>query len=307
MSITAFNIRLTSLSSFKWQVINWTFFVICGLYTLIAFFLNIFQCDPAGGSFDILILARSERVPRCVGVANMNTILRAINITLDYCLLAVPVIVLWKVRMSWIMKGRLFVMFGVGGLACVGSVMTLVSKFHLKTDALCKLHGRQCVLSLTLLPGNYTGILGWSLVELTLGVLAASLPTLAFFLPKSMKTNNSIPTAEVRVSHTHSKNYDSARRVNTKTSFHLEDPDDLYVDTERTGIVRTQEVELSRRQSSDLDSERRSTSLYDLTKDQKHSSWFNSREDNGTDTDLPIMGTATPVRNFSRPESTNGL
>ncbi len=138
MSITAFNIRLTSLSSRRWQIINWTFFTICGLYTLVAFFLNIFQCNPAGGSFDLLLLARSGKPPECVGVAHMGTILRAINITLDYCLLAVPVIVLWKVQMTWLMKGRLFVMFGVGGLACVGSVMTLVSKFHLKTDFLCK-------------------------------------------------------------------------------------------------------------------------------------------------------------------------
>ena len=138
MSITAFNIRLTSLSSKKWQVVNWTFFTTCAIYTLVAFFLNVFQCNPAGGSFDLFILARSGSPPTCVGVAHMNTILRAINITLDYCLLAVPVIVLWKAQMSWKMKGRLFVMFSVGGLACVGSVMTLVSKFRLKSDALCK-------------------------------------------------------------------------------------------------------------------------------------------------------------------------
>lgn len=63
MSITAFNIRLTSLSSRTWQIVNWTFFTICGLYTLAAFFLNIFQCNPAGGSFDPLILARSDKPP----------------------------------------------------------------------------------------------------------------------------------------------------------------------------------------------------------------------------------------------------
>ena len=137
MSITCFNIRLTSLSSRKWRITNWTFFTICALYTLVAFFLNIFQCSPAGGSFDLLILARSGVPPKCVGVMHMNTILRAINITLDYCLLAVPILVLYKVRMSWMMKGRLFIMFGVGGLACVGSVMTLVSKYRLKTDFLC--------------------------------------------------------------------------------------------------------------------------------------------------------------------------
>lgn len=36
--------------------------------------------------------------------------------------------------------------------------------------------------------GNYTGILGWSLCELSLGVIAASLPTLGFLLPASFRT-----------------------------------------------------------------------------------------------------------------------
>lgn len=131
MSITAFNIRLTSLASPKWKLTNWMFFVLCALYTLCAFLINLLQCDPPGGNFDLFILARSGRPPRCIGVSNMNTILRVINIVLDYCLLACPLIVLWRVRMSRRKKIRIFALFGVGGLACIASVMTLIAKFNL--------------------------------------------------------------------------------------------------------------------------------------------------------------------------------
>lgn len=43
------------------------------------------------------------------------------------------------------------------------------------------------------LPGNYTGILGWSLAELTIGTIAASLPTVAFLFPSSKKGLSSNP------------------------------------------------------------------------------------------------------------------
>lgn len=138
MSMTIFNLRLTSMSSTLWKIANWTFFALCAAYTPIAFFLNIFQCSPAGASFDLFIVARAGVVPKCTSVSDMNTILRVINIVLDYCLLLVPILVIWRIQMSWCKKIRLFAAFGVGALACIGSVMTLVSKFKLKDDGLCE-------------------------------------------------------------------------------------------------------------------------------------------------------------------------
>jgi hypothetical protein len=273
MSITAFNIRLTSMASPYWKIINWVFFALCAIYTLAAFFINIFQCDPAGGSFDLFILARSGVPPKCVGVSHMNTILRAINIALDYCLLAVPIIVLWRVQMSWKKKIRLFAMFGVGALACIGSVMALVSKFRLKTDALW----------------NYTGILGWSLVELTLGVLAASLPTLAFILPKSLRSTDKQyhGSAEVRTDHSHSHGkspFGPSYEPNTKTSRRNitvhDDDSDLELEQGIMGIVRTDEFEM-RKTSSEVDShsqDGRGASLYDVTGSNKYGAAAGTRE-----------------------------
>lgn len=137
MSITAFNVRVTSMTSSKWRYLNWFFFVLCAIYTVIAFFLNVFQCNPAGASFDLLLSADSGVTPKCEGVSEMGTILRTINFVLDWCLVLIPVAVLWSVKMSWQKKVRLTLAMCIGSLACIASVLTLVAKEHLKTDALC--------------------------------------------------------------------------------------------------------------------------------------------------------------------------
>lgn len=79
-----------------------------------------------------------------MGVRQIGTILRAINITMDYCLLLVPIIVLSTVQMDVYRKIKLFALFCVGGLACIGSVLTLVAKDNLKSDVPCKFSPRSC-------------------------------------------------------------------------------------------------------------------------------------------------------------------
>ncbi|QDS77165.1 hypothetical protein FKW77_001727 [Venturia effusa] len=177
MSITAFNMRLTGFSSSKWMIAHWSFFVIIVCYTLIALALTIFSCDPIWSSFDIARSGKLDKSPICLGVRQIGTILRAINITLDYCLLLVPVIVLSTVQMDVWRKIKLVALFCVGGLACIGSVLTLVAKDNLKSDV----------------PWNFNALLGWSLLELTLGVTAASLPVLGALLTIFPRSTGSPP------------------------------------------------------------------------------------------------------------------
>jgi hypothetical protein len=167
MSITAFNMRLSAVWSKRWKYAHWVFFALLGAYTLIAFFLNVFTCRPAVASYDAIEAGKLTNGFKCMSVRQMGTILRAINITMDYMLLATPVIILWRVQMDWKRKIKLFIVFGVGALACIGSVMTLVAKDHLKSDTLF----------------NYTTLLAWTLVEMSLGVVAASLPIISALLP----------------------------------------------------------------------------------------------------------------------------
>lgn len=168
MSFALFNIRLTTLTTSFWKNVNWAFFAICTAYTLAALFLNVFKCNPQYASFDLLRIAESGKVPKCLSVNSMNSILR-LNLALDFTALAIPMIVLWKVQLSWKKKARIFGLLSIGLIACIASVMTLVSQYTLAKDPLW----------------NYTTLLAWIMVELVVSLIAACAPTLAYLLPRA--------------------------------------------------------------------------------------------------------------------------
>jgi hypothetical protein len=169
MSIALFNIRLTTLTTSFWKNVNWAFFIICAAYTVTALFLNIFKCNPQYASYNLLRIAESGKIPKCLSVNHMNSILR-LNLALDFTALAIPVIVIWKVQLSWKKKARIFALLSIGLVACIASVMTLVSQYTLEKDPLW----------------NYTTLLAWIMVELVVSLAAACAPTLAYLLPRSM-------------------------------------------------------------------------------------------------------------------------
>lgn len=173
MSIALFNIRLTTLTTSFWKNVNWAFFVICAAYTLAALFLNVFKCNPQYASYNLLRIAEYGKVPNCLSVNHMNSILR-LNLALDFTALAIPVIVIWKVQLSWKKKARIFALLSIGLVACIASVMTLVSQYTLEKDPLW----------------NYTTLLAWIMVELVVSLAAACAPTLAYLLPRSMLSKN---------------------------------------------------------------------------------------------------------------------
>jgi len=172
LSITAFNSRLTGFCSRNWQITHRIFFVLVIAATLMALLMAVFKCDPILAGFDPVYAAHIPLKPdgkkgyQCMSVLWLNTIVRAVNVSMDWCLLAVPVILLFRLNMDTTKKIRLMIAFSIGALACIGSVMTLVAKSTLKKDTLW----------------NYSTLLAWTLVELTLGVVAASLPTISALL-----------------------------------------------------------------------------------------------------------------------------
>lgn len=169
MSIALFNIRLTTLTTPLWRYINWAFFVVCTAYTFAALFLNLFKCNPQYASFSLLRIAEAGEVPECLSVNTMNSILR-LNLALDFTALAIPVIVIWKVQLSWKKKARIFGLLSIGLIACIASVMTLISQYTLEKDPLW----------------NYTSLLAWIMVEIVISLFAACAPTLAYLLPHPM-------------------------------------------------------------------------------------------------------------------------
>lgn len=60
-----------------------------------------------------------------------------IDVCLGFCLLATPVVVLWKIRMSRIRKFRLFIVFAVGTISCVAALMIVITQYQIHDDFTC--------------------------------------------------------------------------------------------------------------------------------------------------------------------------
>lgn len=139
VSICLFNRRLTSMTSNKWLLFNNVFLVLLAIYILVSLFWNIFLCNPVWGGWDAIRLGREGVVAKCFPVGKMGTIMSTIHVVMDFGLLAVPLIVLWKVKMGWRTRGRLYIVFAVGGVSMIGSIMRQIEQTKLSSDVLCKL------------------------------------------------------------------------------------------------------------------------------------------------------------------------
>lgn len=137
MSITIFNLRLTSLTGRKWNIANWTFFAILVAYTLTAIFLFMFQCDPPLANFDLLVAGKLDKPAKCISNSLIGAGLSIVHVIMDFCLLTVPLIVVWKVQMHWTTKIRLYFVFSVGAMSCIGSVLRQLAQANIGLDPTC--------------------------------------------------------------------------------------------------------------------------------------------------------------------------
>ncbi|KAL2064284.1 hypothetical protein VTL71DRAFT_4778 [Oculimacula yallundae] len=179
VSICFFNRRLTSMTSRSWLIFNNVFLVLLAAYILLSLFWTIFQCNPAYAGWDPIRVAREGKEFKCISDNIVGSTLSVIHVIMDFALLSVPLIVLWKVRMGWGTKARLYFVFSIGAMSCIGSVMRQIEQKKLSTDILF----------------NFVLLQDWTLVDLTFGVVAASLPVLSAIIPQSWNsvrgTNNS--------------------------------------------------------------------------------------------------------------------
>ncbi|KAI4189306.1 MAG: hypothetical protein LQ348_003815 [Seirophora lacunosa] len=162
LSITSFNMRLTGLSSRKWMYAHWTFFGILTAFLICSVFVLAFQCIPVVGAWDTIATAHLEEPPRCRAGSDVSQPLSILHILLDFCLLAVPLLVLWRIQLARNTRIRMYILFSIGALCCFAAVMREVSQEQLKLD----------------FTFNFTALIYWSEVDMTLSIIVASLPVL---------------------------------------------------------------------------------------------------------------------------------
>lgn len=107
------------------------------VYIITAFFLNLFTCVPALSQYGLIRYGALASAPKCMDANAIGISLSIIHIAFDFMLLSVPLIVLWKIKMSVAKKARIGFLFSVGAISCIGSVMRQFSQFHYSADLTC--------------------------------------------------------------------------------------------------------------------------------------------------------------------------
>ncbi|KAL5115538.1 hypothetical protein ACEQ8H_006601 [Pleosporales sp. CAS-2024a] len=267
MSIALFNIRLTTLTTRFWKNVNWAFFAACAGYTVAALFLNVFKCRPQYASYNLIRIAESGRVPNCLAVNALMSILR-INLALDFTALSIPVIVLWKVQMTWKRKAHIFGVLSIGLVACIASVMTLVSQYTLRHDPLW----------------NYTTLLAWIMVELVVTLLAACLPTLTYLLPRSMfsehgasKSAASRSTGQNPATGLGSKSSKNQYTLRSRTT----NGDERDSEEEERGIIVQDNIRMQRQTKGSSDPHTLHVSNHSVDNGSSQASLYRERTENG--------------------------
>ncbi|KAL8888386.1 MAG: hypothetical protein Q9215_004182 [Flavoplaca cf. flavocitrina] len=164
MSIIAFNMRLTGLTSRRWMIVHWTLFASMVVFAILAILMTCLFFDPPRARFDLVFAGKLDTPPRMtMDMAATGYGLVAIHVTSDVLLLSFFGIVLWKLQMSRIVKFRLLLVFAVGALSFAAAVKWQLAQKMLLVDPLWHLSNQ----------------IGWSLVDLTAGLTVASLPILS--------------------------------------------------------------------------------------------------------------------------------
>ncbi|CAD6445113.1 1d81be43-b448-4a37-9b05-cc6433123aa6 [Sclerotinia trifoliorum] len=252
ISICLFNRRLTAMTTRRWLWFNHAFLVFLVVYILVSLFWTIFSCDPVWGGWDAIRLGREGVTAKCFPVSTLGPVLSTVHVVTDFGLLAVPLIVLWKVKMGWRTRGRLYIVFAVGGASMIGSIFRQIKQAELESDVLW----------------SFKSLADWTLVDLTLGVIAASLPVLSAIIPakwKSVHTSSSYKFPTNHRSHplSHAENYPRSKFTgkngrdimggrNGRNKGIKSTPSGTFGESEEN-IVRTDVIELSYRSKVDVE------------------------------------------------------
>ena len=142
ISITLANRRITGMTSKKWQIAHWTYLVLLVFLMAICVMFNIFPCSPIATYFTLQSVAEVPD-PTTIKCLNLNAISLATqicHIVTDWLLLPVPLIIIWQLQMPLSRKIRLMLVFCVGFISSLASVIrnVLTQELTSDVDVTCK-------------------------------------------------------------------------------------------------------------------------------------------------------------------------
>lgn len=165
-------------------------------YTLSALFVNALQCKD-GVQYDLIKYGKGGGGDgKCIDQATVQDVFIISHVVFDFCLLSVPLVILYKMKTNISKKVRLAFLFSIGSVSCIGSAMRLRTKVDANPDRTCKClqaepwSRRDLKVSLLScsIPGAYSTRLNWTIVDIFFAITAASLPVLNAAIPKRWRS-----------------------------------------------------------------------------------------------------------------------
>ncbi|KAG6354991.1 hypothetical protein INS49_004072 [Diaporthe citri] len=139
----------------------WGTIVLILLYTVTFLFISIFECTPISffwESWD------GEHKGKCLSLHAISWIQAAVSVALDVWMLAIPLSQLPGLKLHWTKKVSVGLMFFVGTFVTVVSILRLQSLMKYASS--------------TNVTWDNTSVAIWSTIELNVGMICTSLPTL---------------------------------------------------------------------------------------------------------------------------------
>ncbi|KAF8862495.1 hypothetical protein BDZ45DRAFT_188691 [Acephala macrosclerotiorum] len=168
ISIVTFYLRLATID-IGLRKASWATIIFLTLFWLASQITTTLQCLPIQSNWDLV----GKYTKKCINTEAYFYVIAVVNIILDLVILALPIRTLKDIKRGTRDKIVLFVLFGVGGFSCISSIIRLYT-IKVFTDSKDPFWDS--------VPINI-----WSMVEINVAVVCASVPAMKPLFTKSIR------------------------------------------------------------------------------------------------------------------------
>ncbi|KAL2219938.1 hypothetical protein M432DRAFT_543888 [Thermoascus aurantiacus ATCC 26904] len=193
ISVGFFLLRVAGQTRFRKFIIGMLIFLI--LFTSACAGTLIFQCIPVSAAWDLAerLSAKCFSMHMFMSIGLFNS---SVNVATDVIFATLPIPMFYNVKVSKRTKASLMAILSLGYLACTAAIVKMVSQ-----SQVFKLQD----------PYRDSTFITWNCVELNVGILAGSLPTIKPLLKSIIETTRSITSGPRSGPHNRRDSYSTPR------------------------------------------------------------------------------------------------
>ncbi|KAB8077317.1 integral membrane protein [Aspergillus leporis] len=169
---------LGTITSFR--VVSNCLIIFIALWAVVALLVNIFQCNPVQFYYD-----KTLKDGHCMhGQTKFFQAMGSIALVEDVTILLLPVPIVWRLKITTRQKIAVTIVFSLGGLVCIFSLMRLIEFRNFQVTDLASSSAKESI---------------WTVLELDVAIICGCLPLLKPLLAGFLGTVKSISKGQSNV------------------------------------------------------------------------------------------------------------